>query len=63
MRDVCVSDVSLKAVCKCACKCACGLVTEGERKERKSLCSKNGLRYSESWVDAVFVFYTSEAGR
>ncbi len=39
-------------------KCVCGLVTEGERKKRKSLCWKNGMRYSELWVDTIFVFYT-----
>ncbi len=47
----------------CVYKCVCGLVMEGKRKERKSLCSENGVRSSESWMDTIFVFYTLEAGR
>ncbi len=39
-------------------------VSNREREEKeKELTLENSGRYSESWMDTIFVFYTSEAGR
>ncbi len=35
----------------------------GREEKEKELTLENSGRYSESWMDTIFVFYTSEAGR
>ncbi len=37
-------------------------VSNREREKEKELMLKNSVRDSESWMDTIFVFYTSEVG-
>ncbi len=62
---MCVSDVPLKTTYEaCVQVCVWVWVSNREREEKeKELTLENSGRSSESWIDTIFVFSTSEAGR